>query len=273
MLGDFVLPVGRLEDLAPYREVQFRGGPPWEFVVLPRGGETVSLAASLRDDLLAVDAFHGAHDGRAHVSALELRVPAPVAENQEECLRWLGIVAEETRGRKLRIFVEPVRGERWDAAVSNTALGLAGIRESATGQSFGMKLRCGGVLPAAFPSLEQVARFLLRCHERQIPFKATAGLHHPLRRWHEPLGVDMHGFVNVFAGALLVTTGLDEPGLLALLDERHPEAFVWDDAGLTWSGRTIPTQQIRDLRRERVTTVGSCSFDDPREDLRRIGWA
>ena len=273
MLDDFIVPIGRLDDLAPYREVQFRGGPPWEFIVLPRGGETASLAGSLRDDLLAIDEFHGRHDGRAHVNALELRLPAAVAEDEEECARWMDLLAEATEGRKLRIFVEPVRGDGWDSAIAHAARGLARIREKATGPSFGMKLRCGGVLPSAFPSLEQVAHFILQCHHRQVPFKATAGLHHPLRHRHESLGVEAHGFINVFAGALLVTTGLKEPGLLSLLDERHPEAFLWEDERLTWSGRTISTQQIRDLRKERVSTFGSCRFDEPCDDLRRLGWA
>ena len=44
------------------------------------------------------------------------------------------------------------------------------------------KVRTGGVTPDAFPSARRrSARFIARCAELSVPFKATAGLHHPLR--------------------------------------------------------------------------------------------
>ncbi len=43
------------------------------------------------------------------------------------------------------------------------------------------KLRTGGVVEEAFPAVEQIAGFIARCAELGVPFKATAGLHHPLR--------------------------------------------------------------------------------------------
>ena len=43
------------------------------------------------------------------------------------------------------------------------------------------KVRTGGLTPEAFPAPADLARFLYRCAKARVPFKATAGLHHPIR--------------------------------------------------------------------------------------------
>src|SRR5215211_7926750 len=45
-----------------------------------------------------------------------------------------------------------------------------------------VKLRCGG---AFVPSLEQVGLVVACCRDAGVAFKATAGLHHPVRRGDE----------------------------------------------------------------------------------------
>src|SRR5262245_39438675 len=66
------------------------------------------------------------------------------------------------------------------------------------------KLRSGGVKHEAIPSVEEVAAFIRACADRRLAFKATAGLHHPVRSMQPltyapdaPRAV-MHGFLNVF---------------------------------------------------------------------------
>ncbi|HET8796166.1 MAG TPA: hypothetical protein VFO89_00655, partial [Thermoanaerobaculia bacterium] len=72
------------------------------------------------------------------------------------------------------------------------------------------KIRTGGVTADAFPSPQTIARFLRACRERGVAFKATAGLHHPLRcvrpltyEPDAPTGT-MHGFLNVFLAAAML---------------------------------------------------------------------
>src|ERR1035441_3077289 len=43
------------------------------------------------------------------------------------------------------------------------------------------KVRTGGLTPDAVPAPAAIANFLRCAAHRRLPFKATAGLHHPLR--------------------------------------------------------------------------------------------
>jgi hypothetical protein len=103
-----------------------------------------------------------------------------------------------------------------------------------------VKLRCGG---ASIPTVEQVAMVIACCREAGVPFKATAGLHHPVRRGEE------HGFLN-----LLAATSAPARRLEAVLAEENASAIDFADAD-----RTL------------FTSFGSCSWREPIEDLRELG--
>jgi hypothetical protein len=82
----------------------------------------------------------------------------------------------------------------------------------------------------------------------------------------------MHGFLNLFAAGLLVYgAAADEETAAACLAENDPGAFEADDAGFGWRGRRVATAEIARLRREKLLGFGSCSFDEPRDDLRALG--
>ena len=77
------------------------------------------------------------------------------------------------------------------------------------GKGLRAKIRTGGVTPDAFPSAETIAQFIRECRDHRVAFKATAGLHHPLRcvkpltyEPDAPTGT-MHGFLNVFIAAAM----------------------------------------------------------------------
>jgi hypothetical protein len=141
------------------------------------------------------------------------------------------------------------------------------------------KIRTGGLTPESFPSCTELAHFLQACAIANVPFKATAGLHHPIRSTHRLTnGTDgpsamMHGFVNVFlAAALLWHRGSTEADALATLEETSPDAFRFEENCVSWHGRSMTTSQLSAARRKFAISFGSCSFDEPIRDLEKLGW-
>jgi len=139
------------------------------------------------------------------------------------------------------------------------------------------KLRTGGLTVDAIPSVETVAGFLLACAAQRVPFKATAGLHHPVRGLHllAPDGAaraTMHGFVNLFLAAALAWFGVAEPALRRTLEEEDATAFRVDDDLLRWHEHAMTADQLELARRDFEISFGSCSFVEPVDDLRAMGW-
>jgi len=139
------------------------------------------------------------------------------------------------------------------------------------------KVRTGGVTPDAIPSAASLADFLCHAAARRMAFKATAGLHHPMRASH-PLtyAVDsprarMHGFLNVFAAAVFAWHGLDREGVCEILEEADPAAFEFGPDELNVRRRRLTTERIHSARRDFAHSFGSCSFEEPVSGLRELG--
>jgi hypothetical protein len=139
------------------------------------------------------------------------------------------------------------------------------------------KVRTGGVTADAFPSSLDLARFIKICAEEDVPFKATAGLHHPLRSVNrltyspDSASAMMHGFLNVFLAAAFAQGGMDVDRLVELLEEKSPESFQFDSGGVTWRDEMIVRGQLRNSRNLLAIAFGSCSFEEPIDDLKKIG--
>jgi hypothetical protein len=118
------------------------------------------------------------------------------------------------------------------------------------------KVRCGG---DEVPSGAQLARFVRACGERDLAFKATAGLHRAVRTNGE------HGFLNLLAA--VVFPGDEE----AALAETEADAFALDAHAFSWRAREAPAAELARMRRERLHSIGSCSFFEPVEELEALG--
>jgi hypothetical protein len=140
--------------------------------------------------------------------------------------------------------------------------------ESAT---FGYKLRTGGVTADAFPTSAQVARALVTPATHQLPIKFTAGLHHPIRQYRDEVKTKMHGFLNVLGAAVLAAEHRwDARQASVMLDEENATSFSFGEDFFAWREWKIDVERLR-YRRKFVSSFGSCSFDEPRDDLRVLG--
>ncbi len=253
MLGRFVLPAARLPELDPYLDMLFAEGAPLSLAVLGRGGDMAAdWIAGLREDARTIAAWRLRHGGRVRIGAFEVRLPREGAV--AACVKAVGDILGPTPPT---FFEAGLPGE---AVVGE--IGASGG---------GFKYRCGGLSAEAFPTAAEVAFVLRTCRAVRVPLKLTAGLHHPLPRFDPGIQATMHGFVNVLAAGVFTDTGTSEADLVVPLQDAEPSHFSFA-GGLSWQGRTTSVEQITAARRGGVLSFGSCSFDEPREDLRALGW-
>lgn len=122
------------------------------------------------------------------------------------------------------------------------------------------KVRCGGVRRELFPTAAELAAFIAGAVERDLPFKATAGLHHPVTHTDARTGFDHFGFLNLLAATAMAIEGETRAGLEAVLLERDPAAVVA-------AARVAEAGDVRDL----FCSFGSCSTSEPLDDLGMLG--
>ena len=214
------------------------------------------LGADPHGDSARVDSWNASHAGRAVVDAVELKAASPAEADEALAALPPGLTA----------FVEVPLDENLDGLLAT--LKRRGARA---------KIRTGGVVPEAIPGPGDVARFIAACATAGVPWKATAGLHHPVRAEQaltyeatSPRAV-MHGFLNVFSAAVFARAGATLAELETMLREPLASAFRLDDQGLAWRQLRATTREIAAARRDFAGSFGSCSFAEPVADLLALG--
>jgi hypothetical protein len=218
-------------------------------------GRFVCPATELRE---LVEVAGGAHA----LPALSIVVDCDVKEGLgEAAASGARVELVELRARRpdhLREAVDRALG-------GHVAIYVEGADPGSLGQGLGAKVRCGGATADAFPPPEAVAAFVAACVRAAVPFKATAGLHHPIRHVEAETGFPMHGFLNILAAACAAhAEERGEGELTALLAEEDP------DAVLAALGR-FDVAAVKATRASLFHAYGSCSFAEPVEDLKALG--
>jgi hypothetical protein len=161
----------------------------------------------------------------------------------------------------------------WEAAperAEQTIALLAEYNSDADVATFGYKLRTGGVTADAFPTSAQLAAALVTPATHQLPIKFTAGLHHPVRQFREEVKTKMHGFLNVLGAAVLAAEHRwDTHQTSLMLEDENPRSIAFTHDFFAWREWKIDIERL-EYRRKFVRSFGSCSFDEPREDLRAL---
>jgi len=254
MLARLIVPVARLAEfersadgvLPVNRDLPHDDS--WRISAITAPAEDPGFAA----DLDAIAAFNEAHAqrgaGGAFIDAIELRVNDAGA---------LESALDAMPAELYPYFELPI-----DRDVRGFVAALAEM-------DAGAKVRTGGTDAAAHPSPEALARFIDACRLARVPFKATAGLHHAVRQDVAAVGTKQFGFLNVLLGAALRWHDrVDAAGLLELLRDEDPGHFVLDDRGAAWCDRRLSVADLEQARERFLHSFGSCSFDEPLEELR-----
>ena len=256
MLGRFIIPLAQLGGLHAFADL-FPATAPLRLCVLPGAGDTAALRVG--DAVEASDRFEAEFGGHTVVEVFEMRMSQTFVAPAE-----LSGAASLAGSRVLYL--------EWPAEATGLQGHLEAVAEARAGgtTNLGVKIRCGGTEAGHFPSVQVVAEFVAAVARLRLPFKATAGLHHPVR--HDRDGLPMHGFLNVFGGHVLALEhGLDADGVAPIIAERDPAAFSLKEKGFRWrdlSATAAGVQTARNL----AHAYGSCSFSEPIEDLDATGW-
>ena len=246
-LGKLIVPAARLYGFKKHAAVHLPTDEddegPWQLTVLVRHDH-------LDDDLQRVIDFNDTHTAFAEVRVIELR-----AESVDDIDDALDRIPDD-------IF------PFFEIAVTDDPRGLIA---AIAGSDAGAKVRTGGMEASAYPTPEHLARFIAACAAAEIPFKATAGLHHPLRHFSEAVGTDEFGFLNVFtAGILARSFPFEEAELATVLIDESPDSFDFGDDRMRYGDVTIGINEVLDTREHLAICYGSCSFTEPLADLRTL---
>lgn len=254
-LGRFIVPVGRLEEFETHANS-----------LLPRQGKevwriSVLAGADASSEIQTVRFFNqrhqlGSNEGNAVIDAVEAK-----AANVPEIEAMAKAV-----GADVQLYVEtPINT---DPSELIGAMKRTGVKA---------KVRTGGATSDAFPTSNDLARFIMVCASHGVEFKATAGLHHPLRSAYpltyeagSPTGT-MYGFLNVFLASALARKASPLETVRQLLEEQDYRAFAFDDDAIVWRKYRLDLEELRSTRTGLAHSFGSCSFTEPIDDLNTLG--
>jgi len=248
MLGRLILPLSRLQEFEQEAQTFLpQDTSPWHLSVL--GG------LNSQEDVESILEFNGRNLG-ATIDTVEIALT-----RVEEIL-----VAPTVYPEAIRVFVEiPIDK---DPAPLVQAIADVGLQA---------KVRTGGITADAFPAREALARFICECANARVQFKATAGLHHPIRAVYNltykpdcERGA-MYGFLNVFLAAAFCAHGMGLAEVGQVLIEESITAFQFDDSGVSWGSHRLDTDALKRARANHVASFGSCSFREPVEGLQSMG--
>lgn len=267
MVNRFVCPVARLDAFATEGDKVLRRFSPVRVAGLSSRMDQAALMMRVAAaDAAKVRTFE--KEGWGRVDTLEVRLPDDLIDGDPSAIRlaldrYEGALRFGGMNLK-RIFYEVGRTAKWKDRVECLAPACSGAEHR------GFKIRCGGVMSAAYPSVEEVSDAIAICARLRVPYKATAGLHHPVRNQRPESGITQHGFVNLFAAGLFASE-VDTERLKWLIDDRDLRHFDFTDDHLSWGGFEIPVSAVTKARRSFAISYGSCDIDEPVEDLRDAG--
>jgi hypothetical protein len=225
LVGSFVCPAARLDEL---RSQLSESTPKFELsLTFPDG---VGGLSQVLADAAGIDTVR--------VRAVEIALPTTATPRE-----FFAELDATTATTTVDVYIEVPRDARREAVLDGIA--DVGLRA---------KFRTGGIRADLYPSEQELADSLRSAREREIAFKATAGLHHAVRNTDPHTGFQQHGYLNVMLAAAAPPAQVQ-----ALLALRDPAVII---------------ERMRDLDpsvRSRFISFGTCSIDEPLAELLDLG--
>lgn len=246
-LGRFIVPIPRLDEFGQEVKLLLSGSTVWKLSAL--------AGPNTRFEMRQVGSFNGRHIGKVVIDTIEVKA-ARIDDIRD---------ASAAVPASFQLFIEiPIQADPAEL-----------IAEIGKHKRFA-KVRTGGITADAFPSSRNLARFVHACVKENVPFKATAGLHHPIRSvynlTYKPDSEQgkMYGYLNLFLAAAFARKGMSLDDTVTLLEEESLKAFTLDDKHISWRAHHLDEKELLDARRNFAISFGSCSFREPMDDLKRI---
>lgn len=284
MLGRFICPAARLHELRTFADDIGKLPGPLSLSLLGRGGANAKeFSEGVRADIADALKLRAHLGDRIAVETYEMKLPAalcqPSVENELFALvRATSSLWQTEWQAEVMPFYEPPSASRQTIEVVAGVLARHALPQLRC--CAGLKIRCGGIEPTQLPTTDQLAFAIARNRGalRFVPLKFTAGLHHPFRHFDNATQAEMHGFLSLFAAGVLAydyplldMEPISEIIMQQIIADANPLHFRFTDLELAWNDVSAPLLQVAMARQVLVTSFGSCSFDEPRDDLRALG--
>ena len=291
MLGRFIIPLSKLNQLDRFVPLFDEIGA-LELAVLGNwGNSNDEYLSNISKDMSQISDYRNKHSGKVRIGVYECKLPSN--SPSKETMKKATDLLNQNKLSHYHEFPElPDVGinystdedeSSWDEEILPVVSMIAEL------EGAGIKLRCGGIVKEAFPTVEQIAAMIQTCALIGIPMKCTAGLHHPIRHFAEEYDAYMHGFINTF-GAGVFTSNFPNPEnsqekfrmftlLSHLIGDQAADNFDFGDGGMIWkvgddrdSIFEFDNASIKNCRGKNMISYGSCSFQEPIDDLKQLGW-
>jgi hypothetical protein len=209
--------------------------------------DAFAIALTVPGGVIDVDQAIGELEG-SPVSLAQIEIPVHTPDEQSSVVAVLSAVANTGVDAYVELPIAAVT-----PAVCEQ-LAASGLR---------LKVRTGGADADAFPSETELATVISTCVSTSTRFKLTAGLHHAVRHRALKTGFEHHGFLNVLLATSAAIRGSDISCVATMLGLEHPSVVAASLRSLE-----------RDLAlavRDHFVSFGTCSIDEPLEDLVGLG--
>ncbi|HJM17451.1 MAG TPA: hypothetical protein QGI59_02980 [Candidatus Poseidoniia archaeon] len=291
MLSRFIIHSSKLNNLDEFLPLFTNVGPLRLSVLGGGGNNDDEYLNKIKQNITNISKYREKHGNKIEIDVIECKMATntPSKNTMEKATVLLnenGLIHYHEFAKLPPVgmnYSTEIDDSSWDKEILPTIKLLSNLDNA------GIKLRCGGIVKEAFPSVEQVAAMIQTCVIIDIPMKFTAGLHHPIRHFAEEYDEFMHGFINTFGAGIFATTfpkpenSQEKYNMFILLshmiDDQNAENFSFTDDSMIWKVEddrdtqfVIDVEKIENARKKGMISYGSCSFQDPIHDLTQLGW-